>query len=282
MSKFDRITIVGLGLIGGSLGMAIKRHRLASEVIGYSRKPSTLRMAKRLRAIDTGTTDLRRAVQGTDVVILATPIDAIVSVAKCAAAAMPVGAILTDVGSSKGQIVKALEGALPRRVAFIGGHPLAGSEQRGLEASCADLFDGSLCVLTATSRTNRRALHAVKRLWSSVCGRVVVMSPQRHDRLLAMMSHLPHLIAYSLVAAASPDELPLAPRSFREVTRIANSDPKLWDDIFVSNRAALLAAMNRFERHWRTLRAPLKRSDRAALRRLLSAAQRKRHAIKDP
>ena len=279
MARFNQITIIGLGLMGGSLGMALRRRRLAQTVVGFSRKPSTLRRAKACGAIDAGTSDLMRAAQHADLVILATPVETIVPYAKRLARFMRAGGVLTDVGSSKHQIVLALERAMPRRVAFVGAHPLAGSEQRGLDAARADLFDDSLCVVTATRRTDRRALRIIGRLWKPLVGRVIVMDPQRHDRLLAAVSHVPHVLAFCLINAAADEALAVAPRSFLDATRVAKSNPELWDDIFLSNRSALLAAMGRFERQWRTVRHILARADRRALRRFLKSAHAKRHAL---
>ena len=276
---FKQVTIVGLGLIGGSLGMAIRRKRLARTVVGLSRSPSTLRRAKRRGAIDVGTTDGTRAVRDADLVILATPVDQIVPYGKRLSRVMRPGAILTDVGSTKAQIVKALERTLPASIAFVGAHPLAGSELRGIDAATPALFDGAVCALTRTARTDRRALRRLIRFWRALDGRVVTMSPQAHDRVLAGVSHLPHLVAFCLAGAASPRPLPSAPPSFLDMTRIAKSDPDLWDDILLSNRAALRAAADRFERRWRTLRALLARGDRAALRRFLADAQSTRHAL---
>ena len=281
MAVFNRVTIVGLGLIGGSLGMALRRRRLATTVVGYSRKPATLRAAKRRGAIDIGTTNLRAAVRDAELVIVATPVDAVVPLARQAARYCHRGAILTDVGSTKSRIVRSLERSLPRHVSFVGGHPLAGSEQRGIDAASKELFRGSICILTKTPRTNVQSLRAVQRLWKPLVGRVVVMSPARHDRLLAATSHLPHLVAYSVVGATSRDGLAVAAPSFLDVTRIAKSDPDLWDDIFLSNRTELLAAMSRFDRQWRLLRSLLARADRARLRRVLNSARRKRHALQD-
>ena len=281
MPRFNRVTIVGLGLIGGSLGMAIRRARLARQVIGVSRTPRTLRLAKRRSAIDIGTTQAAEAVRDADLVILATPVETIVPVAKRLARRMRPGSILTDVGSSKGRLVQALERDLPRQVAFVGAHPLAGSERRGLAAARAGLFHGSLCIVTPTARTDPRAVQAVKRLWTPLVDRVLLMSPTRHDRLIAAMSHLPHLIAYCLTTATRRDGLTRTPRSFLDVTRIAKSDPDLWDDIFLSNRTALLASMARFEGQWRTLRGLIVRGQRGPLRRYLARAKSTRDALPD-
>ena len=281
MALFNRVTIVGLGLIGGSLGMAITRRRLAREVVGLSRTPATLRKAKQRGAIDAGTTDAARAVRDADLVILATPVDTIIPQAKRLARVMRPGSILTDVGSAKHQIVRALTGALPHGVAFVGAHPLAGSEQRGIEAARLDLFDGSVCIVARTLKTDPQALARVMRLWKALTSQVLVMEPAAHDRLAAATSHLPHLLAFCLMEATDPSALAIAPRSFLEATRVAKSDPGLWDGIFLSNRMAVLAAMDRFDRQWRTLRRQLTRGDRAALRRFLNRAQAIRNAIQD-
>ena len=281
MSLFNRVTIVGLGLIGGSLGMAVKRRGLAREVVGVSRSTTMVRRAQSRRAIDWGTTDLARGVKDADLVVLATPVDAIIAQGSRAARAMRRGSILTDVGSTKASIVRRLERAMPRGVAFVGAHPLAGSEQQGIEAAEQGLFDGSVCVLTPTAHTSQAALRRVRRLWLALADEVITMRPARHDQLLACTSHLPHLLAFSLTLAIHPRPLSRAPRSFLDVTRIAKSNPTLWDDIFLTNRKPILSAMAQFERSWRQLRACLAQADRARLRRLLAQAKAKRDALQD-
>ena len=266
---FNQVTIIGLGLIGGSLGLAIRRKRLARRVIGVSRKPSTLRRAMRIGAIDEGSTDLRRAVSGAELVILATPVDLIVSYAKRIAPWLQPGSLISDVGSTKATIVQALEHRLPRPVAFVGTHPLAGSERRGIDAASATLFDGSLCVVTKAAATNPQALARVRRLWSRIAGRAVVMSPREHDQALAAVSHLPHLVAFCLMGATNHGALMLAPRSFLDATRVAKSDPDLWDDIFLTNRIALARALRQFQRQLDRTKTLLSRADRAGLRRFL-------------
>lgn len=278
---FRRITIVGLGLIGGSLGMAARRHQLAREVVGVSRSQAMVRRAKARGAIDWGTVDARPAVDGADLVILAAPVDEIVPIALRVAPFLRAGSVLTDVGSTKARIVLDLERSLPRGVAFVGGHPLAGSEQRGIAAARAQLFEGSVVILTPTARTPRQAIRRVRRLWDPLVDDVITMSPDRHDRLLALTSHLPHLMAYVLTLAADASSLPRAPRSFLDATRVAKSDPDLWDDILLSNRASLLQAIRQFDRRWRALRTLLTRADRAALRQLLARAKARRDALED-
>ncbi|MBI4004446.1 MAG: prephenate dehydrogenase/arogenate dehydrogenase family protein [Candidatus Omnitrophica bacterium] len=281
MARFNRVTIIGLGLIGGSLGLAIRRRRLAKVIVGYSRKPATLRAASRRGAIDLGTTDLRAAVRHADFVVLATPVDTIVPLARRVACQVRPGTILTDVGSTKGRIVRSLERSLPCHVSFVGAHPLAGSEQRGMGAASKELFRGSVCILTKTPRTNVQALRAVQCLWKPLVGRVIVMSPARHDRLLAAMSHLPHLLAYTLVGILPREGRLAVPPSFAQMTRIAKSDPGLWNAIFFSNRAELLRSIDGFDRHWRLLRRLLTGARQSALRRALSRAKNTRDALQD-
>ena len=277
---FDQVTIVGLGLIGGSIGLASRRYRAAKTVVGLSRRPDIIRRARARRAIDWGATDAARAVRDADLVIIATPVDDIVRYALKLARLMKPGAILTDVGSTKAAVVAALDRRLPRSAAFVGGHPIAGSERRGIEAADGNLFDDSICVLTPTARTNRNALAQVGRFWKRLGARVLPMAPARHDRLLAAGSHLPHAVAFALAGSADPG-LPKAPRSYLDMTRIAQSDPDLWDDIFLTNRRAVLAALDGFSRELRHLRAAIGRGDRTALRRRLARAQSRRRALPD-
>ncbi len=281
MPHLPRVTIVGLGLIGGSLGLALKRKRLAHEVVGLGRHAATLRLATQRRAIDWGTTDPARAVRHADIVVLATPVSTIVPLAKRLAPLMRPGSLLTDVGSTKAEIVRALERRLPNQISFVGAHPLAGSERRGLAAACADLFDGSLCIVTNTARTSPHALARLKRLWAGVVRRVVVLDPATHDRWLAQVSHLPHVVAFCLVQAASGPARRVAPRSFLDATRVANSDPVLWRDILLTNRAAVLAALGRFERDVAAVRRLIHRPDPRALEQFLRHGQHLRHALPD-
>ena len=280
MAVFKRITIVGLGLMGGSLGMAIRRKRLAREVVGLSRRAATIRQAKQRRAIDWGTTDARKAVADADLVVLAGPVETIVPAAKRLAPMMKRGAILTDVGSTKNQIVRAL-GRLPNGVKFIGAHPLAGSEQRGIAAAKPELFACSVCVLTPTRQTNRAALRTVQQFWKRVADCVVTMDPAAHDRVLAAVSHLPHVIAFSLMATTDARARALAPRSFLDMTRVAKSDPDLWDDIFLTNRAQILAAIDGFTRQLAQVRTRIAKSDRTALQQFLRHANRLRTHLGD-
>ena len=282
MPTFNRITIIGLGLIGGSLGMAVRKKRLAREVVGFSRKPSTLIEAKRKGAIDRGETNLRAAVSGADMVVLATPVDLIVPLAKQAARFMKPGSVITDVGSTKAEIVAALDNRLPASIAFVGGHPIAGSEQRGIDAACANLFDGSLCILTPTRQTPAKAIKQVSALWKPLVAQLITMGAKKHDQLLGATSHLPHLLAFCLAGVIDASCLPQAPRSFLEMTRLAKSDPDLWDDILLSNREELVQLMDLFSKQWRAVRETLTGNDHRVLRNILSRAKAQRDALDRP
>lgn len=279
MQKWNQITIVGMGLIGGSLGMAIKRNHLANRVVGLSRSTKTLTAAKRKRAIDDGTTNPKKAVEEADIVVIASPVDLIVPIAKLLTKSMRPGSLLTDVGSTKGEIVHSLDRMTPPHIKFVGSHPIAGSDQRGIEAAKADLFTDTACIMTPTRKTSKTALNQLKKLWRGVGQSVVTMSPLAHDRLLAGTSHLPHLVASCLAEAVSHQGLKKAPRSFLDMTRIAQSDPDLWDDIFMSNRDELLAVMARFEKTWTAFKADIEKGRRAPLRKRLQRTQESRRQL---
>ena len=276
MARFRQITIVGLGLIGGSLGLAVRRRHLAGRVVGLSRRAATIRLAKRLGAINTGTTNAQQAVRDADIVIIATPVETIVPQAKRLARWMKPGSVITDVGSTKAGIVKGL-GSLPRGIAFVGGHPVGGSEQRGLDAAELDLFEDAFFILTPTTRTPRTAVARVTALWEPLVKRVVVMDPASHDRVMAQTSHLTHAVAFTLSRAGAGADM-ISP-SFLDATRVAKSDPALWDDIFLTNRREILRAIERFEREWRRLKQVLSRADRAGLLKFLARAKQLRDAL---
>jgi len=265
------------------LQRAARRKRVAGRVVGLSRSAATVRRAKQRGAIDAGTTDARDAVRDADLVILAGPVDTIAPAGKRLARWMKPGSVLTDVGSTKSEIVAALETSLPRGprgICYIGSHPIAGSEQRGIDAASAGLFAGASCLLTPTARTHPKALRAATQLWQRLGMRVSRMTPDAHDRLLGATSHLPHLIAFCLASSADPSRLGM-PKSWLEMTRLAKSDPDLWDDIFLSNRAAVGKAADRLTGQIRTLRQAIVRGDRAAIVKFLRHAKAIRDAIRD-
>ncbi|MCM8790855.1 MAG: prephenate dehydrogenase/arogenate dehydrogenase family protein [Candidatus Omnitrophica bacterium] len=252
MKRFKRITIIGVGLIGGSIGLAAKNRRLAEEVVGVFRHRSTLNRALRHKAVDKGFMTIEEGVRDADLIILATPVHSIPVLVREAVNFAKKGAIITDAGSTKGWIVAKCENALGRhsQVSFVGSHPMAGSEHTGVEFAKADLFEGSLCIVTRTVSTDKRALGVVSGFWRSLGAKVKIMSPSEHDRTVALVSHLPHVVAFSLAGAVPGREMECSAEGFRDTTRIASSDPELWADIFLTNKKALLEAARMFESYY--------------------------------
>ena len=202
MKKFKKVTIIGVGLIGGSIGLAMKKRRLAHTIVGVAKHKRSLEKALRLGAIDEGLLNPKESVRGSDLVILATPIYSIIEVTKSIVKYLDNGCIIIDVGSTKRLIVKELEHILPKDIYFVGGHPLAGSEQRGIDNASAKLFKDSAWILTRTKKTNFRVLIRVKGLITALGANVLVMSANKHDRIISEISHLPHILASSLVNSA--------------------------------------------------------------------------------
>lgn len=279
--QLNVLTIVGVGLIGGSIGLAARRRGLARHIRGVGRQQANLDRARALGAVDETYLDLGRAVSGSEVVVFCTPVDHIAGQMLDAASSCSPGTVLTDAGSTKAVIVRAVDGRLPDGVAFVGSHPLAGSEKRGPEFADADLFVGRWTVLTPTEATDAPALECVTAFWQALGSRTRVMSPEEHDRALAITSHLPHVVAAAL-AGMLPDELrPLAATGFRDTTRIAAGDPGLWTAIATHNRSALAEALLRLEQRLAGFRQAIEAGDWAALHALLARAKENRDALGD-
>lgn len=276
---FNQVTIIGLGLIGGSLGMALRRQRIARRVYGVTRRPAALREARRRGAVDRGFQEIGPAVATADLVVIATPPSTVVPLARQVAAATTHALLLTDAASTKAAIVRQWDRLLPRRIQAVGSHPMAGSEQSGLSAASADLFAGARCLVTPTAKTAPAAARRVRAFWSALGMRTLAMPPERHDAIVAMISHAPHLVAASLVAASTPEELTVAAAGFADTTRIALGDPELWADICVMNRAAVLGALARVERALVHFRQALAYDDGRELVRALTASRAKRKRL---
>jgi cyclohexadieny/prephenate dehydrogenase / 3-phosphoshikimate 1-carboxyvinyltransferase len=245
-----QLAIVGVGLLGGSVAKAARSGGLARRIIGVGRDPERLRPAVDDGTLDAAVTDLNAGVREADVVLLAAPVLAIESLLERVWRAAPDGALITDVGSTKRNIVRAAERlAATRSLAFVGSHPLAGSEQAGYRVARVDLFRGATVIVTPTERTELAALKKITELWEALGARVTALDPETHDRTVAAISHLPHLIACALVDGAGRVEsaaLEFAARGFRDTTRIAAGDPDMWTEIFLANRDALTAGIEAF------------------------------------
>ena len=279
MEKFNSIAIVGVGLLGGSIGLAVRARRLAREVVGIGRRQSSLNKAKRCGAISRGTLNLARGVAEADLVIVATPLATVARQVLAAAENVRPGTLITDVGSTKVEIVTELKGRMPRDVHFIGSHPLAGGEQGGVEHAQADLFEGRPVIVTPGRGDAAEPRNRLNEFWSGLGGDVIEMTPQRHDRAVATTSHLTHLVASALAAATSDDDLPLTSTGWFDTTRVAAGDVELWQQIVASNQAPIAKSLAQFEKIIGKLRQAVERGDRRQLGRILSEAKRKRDAV---
>jgi prephenate dehydrogenase len=272
MASFTRAAVIGVGLIGGSLGMAMRKRRIAREVIGVARVPETIGAARARGAIDRGTTDPVEGAAGADLVVLATPPELVVAMAQQVLPYLSAGAIVTDVASVKGGIVREIESALDpgRGVAFVGGHPMAGNEGRGVEAASDDLFEGSVYLITPTPRTDGAAAERIATLARSLGARPMIMDPDAHDRAVARVSHLPYLLAAALMGAAGSETAAAGP-SFLGATRVAGSPVSMWAQICRFNRREIVDALRAFRGRLDRLEQAL--ADGADLEALLEEAR---------
>ena len=229
MAEYDTVAIVGVGLIGGSIGLALRERRLAQKIVGIGRRQTSLDTARGVGAIDHGVTNLANGVAQAQLIVVATPVDTIAERVMQVSTACPAASLITDAGSTKEMIVSAVDAGLAARRSgprFVGSHPLAGDHRTGAEHARADLFDGRTVVITPTEQTRPAAVTEVSGFWESLGANVVNMTPARHDAALAITSHLPHLVASALAAATPTELLPLTASGWRDTTRVAASDPR--------------------------------------------------------
>lgn len=279
MRRFKSVAIVGVGLIGGSIGLALRARGMAEQVIGVGRRQATLRTARRVGAVTHTTVDLAKGVAEAELVVVCTPVGKIVEHVRQAAQHCPEGALLTDTGSTKEVIVAALDGSLPRGCRFLGGHPLAGSEKSGPAHANAELFEGRVAVLTPTKNTRAEDFDLLEAFWSGLGSVVIQMAPSEHDRALALTSHLPHAVSAALAATQAEPYFRLSGTGLLDATRLAGGDPRLWTQVFVANRANLLGALEKYLERLNALAAALRRGDAEALEAILTAAKRNRDAL---
>lgn len=276
---FKKVAIVGVGLIGGSLGLAIKKSRLADEVIGIGHRKSSLKEALKKRAVDRVTLDLKNGVKGANLIIVATPVGIMPRIVNKIKKLLKGGAIIIDVGSTKKEIGSKIENALSRGVHYVGCHPMAGSEKRGVGFADKELFKNSICIITPTKRTDGQALNKVKVFWKRLGADVRILAPELHDRLIGEISHIPHLAATALVAVASDEAMKYASGGFKDVTRIASSEPPLWRDICMTNRKYIASALNRYISVLKKIRAKIELGTAQELEKLFRQAKAKRDRL---
>lgn len=266
---FKKITIIGMGLIGSSLARAIRNKGAAQTLVAADISRDTCEKVAQLSIADEVSSDLAEAVTGAELVIVCVPVGAMKAVAEIIGPALAPEAIVTDVGSVKASVISAMKPFLPAGIELVPGHPIAGTEFSGPEAGMADLFEGRWCVLTPTPETSIKAVERVTSLWEQACGaKIEIMSPEHHDLVLGITSHLPHLIAYTIVGTADTLEediksevIKFSASGFRGFTRIAASDPTMWRDVFLNNREAVLEILERFGEDLTAMQKAIKRGD---------------------
>ena len=287
---FSQVAIIGVGLIGGSLGLILRRKRLAANVVGVGRRIENLKTAVELGAIDRFVVDPTEAVRTADLVVLATPVDTYERHLKGWGSCLKPGTIVTDVGSVKGNLVEQSERAMPAGVHFVGAHPIAGKEKTGVAAGSEALFRGARCILTPTDRTNQQALERVRAMWEETGSKVLTMDPHLHDKILGAVSHLPHVAAFALINALldireKVPALDLAGHSgggLRDTTRIAASSPEMWRDIFLWNRDNIVTFIESYERSLGRLKELIRAADAAGIEKELERAKQEREKFPAP
>lgn len=273
MKKIGTLTIIGVGLIGGSIARKVKAKNLAAKIVGFGRKKSSLDKVFKSKVVDEATLSFGKAVKNADVVIIATPVGVIPFFLKKCRQHCKAGCIVTDVGSTKAEISGYADKILGKGIFFVGGHPMAGSEKKSFEYSRADLFDNSICFLTKTKKTSKDALEKIELFWRQLGAKIVIISPKEHDRITAQISHLPHIAAVSLINSASNSSMKFAGNGFKDTTRIASSDADIWLDIFFSNQDSILKSIDEFIKNLRQIKDEIKNKKRTELRRFLERAR---------
>jgi len=283
---FERVALIGVGLIGSSLARVLRRDHTATRIAACARSAQTLDAVRRLGLADETTDDPAAAAKGADLVVIATPLSAYAEIGRKIAPALRPGAIVTDVGSVKGVVIRDLAPLVPAGVHFVPGHPVAGTEHSGPEAGFAELFRDRWCILTPLPDTDPEAVAKVTALWESAGMRVATMAADHHDKVLAVTSHLPHLIAYTIVGTATDlghdlesEVVAYSAGGFRDFTRIAASDPVMWRDIFLANREAVLELLQRFSEDLTALQRAIRRGEGDTLHQYFAHTRAIRRSI---
>jgi len=283
---FERVALIGIGLINSSLARVLRRDKLAGEIVACARRQETLDTATSLGLCDRATTDAADAVKGADLVVLGTPLSAYAGVAQAIAPALKPGAIVTDVGSVKQAVIRDVKPLMPAGVHFVAGHPVAGTEHSGPASGFPELFHDRWCILTPLPDTDPGALERVTALWQSAGMKVLLMDAEHHDLVLAITSHLPHLIAYTIVGTATDLEdtlksevIKFSAGGFRDFTRIAASDPVMWRDVFLNNREAVLEMLQRFSEDLTALQRAIRWGEGQKLEDLFTRTRAIRRSI---
>jgi len=283
---FNRVTFIGFGLINSSLARIFKSKSLAKEICAYSRRKQTLLKIKDLNIADYIYDDIKQSVKNSDLIILGVPVGVMSSLVQEFASSLKSGAIITDVGSIKKGLIDSISPVLPKGVHFVPGHPIAGTENSGPDSGFEELFNGRWCILTPTKNTSKDAIKKVDYIWQQAGMKVTIMDAEYHDRVLAITSHIPHLVAYSIVGTVTELEdqlktevIKYSAGGFRDFTRIAASDPVMWRDVFLNNSGAVLEMLGRFIEDLTALQKSIRWKDGDALEKLFSKTRDIRKGI---
>lgn len=279
MKDLRQATVLGLGLLGGSISLAVLRSFTRVKVVGYTHRPSTRDKARELAVASEVVDDICQSVSDSDLVILATPLCTFENIFVEIADALPSGCIVTDVGSTKELPHRWADKKLPKNVHYVGSHPIAGSEQRGVEYARDDLFDQAMCVLTTTEKTNRQALQILKKFWSELGCFLKVMTPAEHDRIFANVSHLPHMIAAALINANSNEDLKFAGKGFMDTSRVASGPANIWADVLLTNKKNASRGIDKVIAELTKLKEAIKGENKAEIEKLLEKARDKRTTL---
>jgi prephenate dehydrogenase len=283
MKLFEKMTVIGVGLLGASLAKACKERGLVDEVVGYGRNRKNLEKAKELNIIDHCPAVLSEAVSDADLIVLCTPVSTIVPLIQNLVPQVKTGALITDVGSVKGPVVHGADRVVPDGIFFVGSHPIAGGEYSGLEASTANLYQDAKCIVTPTDKTNKTALEKISALWHALGMNVISLTTEEHDFIFGAVSHLPHIVAYALMntlgALKTPENRDVTAFSgagLKDITRIASSDPVMWRDICLSNRNHSLDLIDQFQNKLEKIRSTIEKGNGHELKKEFIAANKYR------
>ena len=283
---FRKVSIIGLGLIGSSIALAIKRKNLAQVTSGYSRSLKTRNAAKKLKITDKIENNIGNCVKDSDLVIICTHLNSYKSIFKKISPYLSGKTIVSDVGSAKESVIASVEKFTQNKINFVPAHPIAGTEKSGPSAGFAELFENRWCIITPLKNNTSKDINIIKIFWKKLGSKVEIMTPSRHDRVMAITSHLPHLIAYNIVSTAADlenitrsDVIKYSASGFRDFTRIASSDPTMWRDVFLSNKDAVLEMIGRFSEDLSVLQKAIRWNDGESLYKLFSKTKKVREKI---
>jgi prephenate dehydrogenase len=279
LKDLKQITVIGLGLLGGSITLAVSRCFSGVKTVGYTHRRATRVKARKLAVAEKIADDITESVSCADLVILATPICTFKEIFEKISDALPTGCIVTDVGSTKVLPQRWATKNLPKTAHYVGSHPIAGSEQRGIEFARDDLFEEAVCILTTTKNTNRQALHTLKKFWLKLGCTVKLMTPAEHDRIFAKVSHLPHIVAASLINTVKKEELKFAGKGFIDTSRIASGPANIWADVLATNANNNLKEIDKIIAELQKLKRAIKTSNKKQIENLLKKARAKRNAL---